>query len=129
MIQILIDTNFFMISHKNKIDILQEINRIISEEYKLITFTGVLDELNKITERSKGDDGVAARVALELIKRGNIEVLKSIGDVDNFIVSYIEKNTGERIFVCTADAELKKRLRDKNIDFICMRSKKRLAIC
>jgi len=118
-----------MISHKNKIDILQEINRIISEEYKLITFTGVLDELNNIAERSKGDDGVAARVALELIKRGNIEVLKSIGEVDNFIVNYIEKNTGEEIIVCTADAELKKRLRDKNIDFICMRSKKRLAIC
>ena len=129
MIHIIIDTNFFMISHKNRIDIPAEISELVSEEHRLITFTGVLDELTGIAEGSKGVDGTAARVALELIKGWGIEVVESLGYVDDFIVRYVGANRGKRFIVCTADAELKNRVRELGVGFICMRSQKKLRFC
>ncbi|OYT53652.1 MAG: hypothetical protein B6U72_05155 [Candidatus Altiarchaeales archaeon ex4484_2] len=129
MITIIIDTNFFMILHKNKIDIVEGIKLLVSEEHRILTFTGVVDELESISKHSRGSDGIAANVALELIKREEIGVVESSGDVDDFIIRYVDEEGSRNIMVCTADAELKKRLMDYGIKFICMHSKNKLGFC
>ncbi|OYT27753.1 MAG: hypothetical protein B6U97_00360 [Candidatus Altiarchaeales archaeon ex4484_96] len=129
MIDIIIDTNFFMISHKNKIDIINALNELVSERHEIITFTGVLKELKSISNASRGVDGVAARVALELIEKKDFKLLESIGNVDDYIIKYVDLNKDKKIMVCTADAMLKKSLRDRGVDIICMRSGKNLGLC
>ncbi len=118
-----------MISHKNKIDIIGGIRMLVSEEYRLLTFTGVVEELESISRRSRGSDGIAANVALELIRREKIGVVESSGDVDDSMIRYVDKEGNRNIMVCTADAELKKRLRDYGIKVICMHSKNKLGFC
>ncbi len=118
-----------MISHKNKIDIVEGIKLLVSEEHRLLTFTGVVDELESISNHSKGSDGIAAKVALELIERRDIEVVESSGDVDDSITKYVDEEGNKNIMVCTADAELKKRLGGYAIRFICMHSKNKLGFC
>ncbi|MEA1924983.1 MAG: hypothetical protein U9M95_03850 [Candidatus Altiarchaeota archaeon] len=129
MITIIIDTNFFMISHKNKIDIIEGIKLLVSEEHQLLTFTGVVEELESISRRSKGSDGTAANVALELIDGSGVSVVESSGDVDDCIIRYVGNEEGRDMMVCTADAELKKELMDYGIKFICMHSKNKLGFC
>jgi hypothetical protein len=124
MKRIILDTNFLTIPYQFNIDVFEEIERIIEEDYELVTLDCVVEELKRMME-SKGKDAVAARVALELIKKKNVKVIKTKEKkVDNTIIKLADKNT----IVATNDKGLRKKLKNKNVKVLYLRSKKRLAI-
>lgn len=124
MKKIILDTNFLTIPVQFNLDIFEEIDRIIEEEYELATTDGVIEELEKLA-KSKGKDAIAARVGLELVKKKNIRIIKtSEKNTDEYILKISDKNT----IVATNDQVLKQRLKHKNVKTIYLRSKKYLEI-
>jgi rRNA-processing protein FCF1 len=122
MKKIILDTNFLTLPHQFNVDIFEEINRIMEEEYELITLSSVIEELKKISE-SRGNDAVAAKIALELVEKKNVKVINTNNkNVDNAIVAIADKNT----IIATNDKALKKKIKNKNVKVIYLRGKKHL---
>ena len=113
-----------MVPYQFKVDIFEEINRIIEEDYELITLDRIIEELEKI-EKSRGKDATAARIALRLIKEKDVKIINTDEKkVDNAIIAVADKDT----IVATNDKVLKKKLKNKNIKIIYLRNKKYLEI-
>lgn len=126
MIKIILDTNFLLIPCQFKVDIFSEIDMIIHERYALCAPEAVIGELKKLSE-SKGKDGKAAKLALALIAKKNVNIIKGSKRTkygDEAIIEIADKNT----LVATQDIELRKRLKLKGIHTITMRQKGHLKI-
>ena len=122
MKKIILDTNFLTIPYQFNVDIFEEIDRIMEEDYELITLDKVVEELKKM---KKGKDTIAARIGLELIEKKNIKVIKTDEKkVDNAIVKLADKNTT----VATNDRDLRRRLKNKNVKVLYLRSKKHIVM-
>lgn len=94
----------------------------MEEEYELIIFDKMIDELEKIAEL-KGKDATAARIALGLIKKKEVKIISTNEKtVDNAIIDSVDENT----IVATNDKVLKEKLKNKNIKIIYLRNKKYL---
>lgn len=122
MKKIILDTNFLTIPYQFNVDIFEEIDRIMEEDYELITLDRVVEELKNMI-KSKSKDAVAAKIALELIKKKNVKVISTDEKkVDNAIIKLADENT----IVATNDRVLRKRIKDKNVKVLYLRSKKHL---
>jgi len=124
MKKILLDTNFLMIPSQFNLDIFEVIDEIMEEEYELFTIDGVVKELEKLA-KIKGKDGVAAKIALNLIHKKNIKVMKTKEkNIDEAIIKITDKDT----IVATNDRILRKKLKNKNVKTIYLRAKKHLKL-
>ena len=122
--KIILDTNFLMIPIQFKVDIFSEFERLMEGQYELWIMEGTERELKKVA-KNKGKKGIPARLALKIIKKNNIKVLKSKKDhVDDAIVEIADKNT----IVATNDKKLRQQLKDKNVKIIYLRGKKYLEL-
>lgn len=112
MIKIIIDTNFILTALKYRMDIFKDINEIMDSNYKLF----VLDKtLNELKNKPLG------KLALDILNSKKVDIIKTNeGYVDDLIVERSDKDT----IVGTQDKELKKRLREKGVKIIILRSKK-----
>jgi len=120
MKKIILDTNFLTIPYQFNVDIFEEIDRIMEEDYELVTLDKVVEELKRM---KKGKDAVAARIGLELIEKKNIKVIKTDEKkVDNAIVKLADKDT----IVATNDRVLREKIKNKNVKVLYLRSKKHL---
>ncbi len=120
--KIIFDTNFCMVPFEFKVDIIDELNRIIPEKFTIVIPDLVIDELRKIAE-GKGKRAIAARSALEFVNKFRIERVEKRGDVDTSIVYYAKENG---YALATQDKEMKKLARKLGIPIITMRQKKYL---
>ena len=120
MKRIILDTNFLTIPYQFNVDIFEEIDRIMEEDYELITLNKVVEELKRM---KKGKDAIAAKIGLELIEKKNVKVINTDEKkVDNAIVELADENT----IVATNDKALRKKIKNKNLKVLYLRSKKRL---
>lgn len=126
MKKVVLDTNFLMLPHTKKIDIFDEISRLINENYEAVTFTCIIKELNDIIKNkaSKGRDKTAAKVALKLIEKKGVKVIEKTSNVDEAILEYAKEN--KDTVVCTNDKELRKKVQKVGVETIGMRSIKHL---
>ncbi|GIU70178.1 MAG: hypothetical protein KatS3mg002_1414 [Candidatus Woesearchaeota archaeon] len=110
-VRVILDTNFLMIPAQKKIDIFEEIKKILNTPYQLYIFTGTIEELKKISS-GKGKESINARVTLQLIKQKNLKTLKdSIGEIH--VDKVILDNVNDSDIVCTQDKALKRLLKIK----------------
>jgi len=124
MKKIILDTNFLLLPSQFNIDIFEEMDRIFGKNYELLTTDGVIEELEKLS-KSLGKDGVAAKIALELLKGKNIKIIKTKErDVDKGILKISDRDT----IVGTNDKVLRKKLRKKGIKTIYLRGKGRILV-
>jgi rRNA-processing protein FCF1 len=129
-LQILLDTNFLLIPAQFKVDIFQEIDRLITQKYDLITLPDIINELTEFGKKSKKNQS-EARIALELAKKckiieTNSEIpLMSSKRVDDIILQLAVKY---RWIVATNDAALRKKLRSVQLPTITLRNKAYLII-
>lgn len=112
--KVLIDTNFFMIPFKFKLDIFEGFKSLLNEAYELYTLSGVIDELKKIAPKKMD-------LFNKMIEKNKVRILKSEGKVDNFIAENLKG-----FVVATNDKALRKKLKEKGIRLILMRQKSKL---
>ena len=74
MKQIILDTNFLLIPATLKVDIFEEIKKVMNEPYELCILEETIDELNTIMETQKGKYKDGARIGLQLIKDKEIKL-------------------------------------------------------
>ena len=116
--KIILDTNFMMIPHQFGVDIFE-----FMKEYEMLTVSSCVDELKKLGKK-RGDDGLAARIALKLIKDNKIKIIRSKGPADKSILDY---SIREKCAVGTNDKELIKALKNNGIRIIRLKQKKYLS--
>jgi len=124
MKKIILDANFLTIPYQFNVDIFEEIDRIMEEKYELMTIDGVVEELKKLT-KAKTKDAVAAKLGLELIEKKNVKIIYTeYKNVDNAIIAMSNKDT----IVATNDKGLRKKLKNKNVKVLYLRSKKHIVM-
>ena len=125
--KVILDANAFFVPLRFKIDIFEELKKVLDVNFEPILLSPVRRELEKIAE--KGSDKMQKNVAYALKlaeKCKSFEVgEKTAGSPDDTIV-HMAKKWNCPVF--TNDRELKKRLRDINVPVIYLRQKSRLEI-
>ena len=116
-----LDTNFLMIPVQFRVDIFEELHRLLNEPFELLIASGTLDEL-KFISGGRGEDAGAARIGLKLIEGKGVKVVQSSGNVDDWLV----ERAVERDFVCTNDIGLIRRLRETKVRRIQLKGKTHL---
>tara|TARA_Y100000310_G_C20333953_1_gene646576 strand:+ start:273 stop:668 length:396 start_codon:yes stop_codon:yes gene_type:complete len=130
MIKIILDTNFFVYSVKQKIDYLKQLNELIPGKKTIIVLSSVEEELkNLIKKARKTEDRGAAELALKIlkkqVKKREISVLNTKKHADDAILYLVEEN--KKTIVATADRELRKKIKGKT-RILAIRQKKHLEL-
>ncbi len=111
--KIALDTNFLLIPGQFGVDIFDEMQRRLDFRYKVFILSGTMDELDRIIEKDKNKDKIAANISRELIKAKDINIITSEPgeDVDDGLVSL----SGKGYIIATQDMELKRRIPHRKI--------------
>ncbi len=122
------DTNFLLVPGQFGVDVFSELKRVLDVRFKIAVPDVVLQELDVIERKSRGKDLLAIRMAKKLVERFETVEVGQFGakPIDDQILDFASKN--ERVIVCTNDKDLKKRLRERGIPVVYLRSKKILEI-
>ncbi len=122
-IKVILDSNFLMIPWELKIDIFDELNRVILGKYEILIPTKVIEELEKLLKKGSLRERKAAVIGLNISK--GLKRIDAKGDhTDEAILSIVDKNT----VVCTNDKVLRKRVIAKGGRTVFLRQKKRLEL-
>ena len=123
MKQIILDTNFLLIPAQFRVDIFEEIKRIADFKYQLCILDKTIDELKKIQKEQRGKHKLAAKLALDLVKKKKIKIIKTTEKkyVDDHLVDFSKKGA----VIATQDLGPKKRLKKP---YIVLRQKKYLTL-
>ena len=124
MKKILLDTNFLLIPGKYKVDIFEELKRLLNDSYELYVLDKTLEELENLKEKLKGQDKEALNIAIQFLKEKDLKIISVQAGiyVDDLILDLAD----QEYIICTQDKELKERLKQKNIKIITMRQKSHL---
>jgi len=122
--KIVLDTNFLMSVFELKIDIFEEIFRVIPSKYDLFVVEGTIKELEKFINSPLLSKKQAAKLALKLINLKKIKVLKAKDSelVDDTLIGL------DGYIIATMDAALKRELRKKDTQILSIRQKKYLVL-
>ena len=124
MKRILLDANFLTIPYYFRIDIFEEIGKLMEEKYEMVTLDKIVEELERLAKKG-GKSGVAAKIGLELIRKKKIKLIKTEGGRTDEL---IERIANKDFIVATNDAELRRKLKEKGIKTIYLRAKKHLIL-
>jgi len=124
---VILDTNFLLIPAQFKVDIFEEIERIMTTKYKIKIIDKTIGELKNIIEKQSLKHKSAARIALQLVKKYKMPEIKTdlSANVDRLIIETVNK---ESFIVATQDKELKRHLKSKKIPLIILRKKQFLEL-
>ncbi|MFA6073715.1 MAG: PIN domain-containing protein [Candidatus Woesearchaeota archaeon] len=128
--KVILDTNFILIPGTRGVDILSEIERIMSEPYEICVLDKSIEELEKIVQKSgKKKEGFSAKLGLILLKQKNLKTLTSSSEeyADKAILAFAAKNP-EKTIVATQDKGLKDKLKDISVRVIQLRQEKYLVL-
>jgi len=125
MHRVVLDTNFLIIALKFRIDIFQELSRVLDVRFDVYILDKTINELEKLINKPKVNQ-FTINLVKSFIKRKNIKILRTSrnGYVDDLILSLKPGN----LIVATQDKELKRKLKEKNIPIIIIRQKKYLEL-
>ena len=122
------DTNFLLVPGQFGVDIISELSRVLDVRFKIAVPNVVLQELDVIERKARGKDLMAIRMAKKLAERFEVIDIGEFGKrpIDDQIFDFAVKN--EHVVVCTNDKGLKKRLRERGIPVVYLRSRKILEL-
>ncbi len=125
-VTVILDSNMLMAVRKLRLDVFSEIERLLQTQVRFATTSTVVEELTHLKRRA-GDVGRDASLAVQRAERCVIIDAPITGarSVDDSIFEVARK---ERAIVATADAELRRKLRNAKIPVIYLRGKSRLII-
>lgn len=122
-VRVLADTSFLMVPGSFKIDIFQELARVLETKFELVIPQPVVEELKRISVRGSPRERVSAKVALDLIR--GIKVIPEQGHADDVIVRIAKR---ENMVVATTDSALRRRLRKLGVPTIFLRERSHLTL-
>lgn len=121
---VIMDTNFLLVPHQFKINVMAQLERLIEGPHELAVSEAIINELKGISS-SHGKKGAAARIALEAIKRERIKTLETPEkDADAWILGYCAEKKDS--IVCTNDMELRAKLKRMAVRVVAMKSRARI---
>lgn len=126
-LEVLVDSNFFFIPSKFKVDIFEELAKILNRRFELIILSSTHKELSKMAKDKAPKFQRQATFALKLAQKcQQLHVEKKDEESpDDMIVRVASRMN---CCVATNDRALKKRLRHLNVSVIYLRQKSHLAI-
>ncbi len=146
--KIILDTNFLLIPARLGVDVFSEIEKLMSEKYKLYIVEETVKELKSLSLNPGGYSGFV-RIAEQLVEKEDVHVLKTksflntpklhnntkkasylqsnFKDADSVILGIISKNPKEFV-VATQDKELRSKVRKLGARTIYLRKKAYLKI-
>ena len=122
--EVVIDTNFFMVSFQFNVDIITELEKVLPS-YKLTTPSFVINELKGLKRNNKGKIRLNANLALKLANSSKVEI-KDISLLENETVDDALLRVSE--VLATNDIELKKRAKAKGITIVYLRQKNYITV-
>jgi rRNA-processing protein FCF1 len=122
------DTNFLLVPGQFGVDIIRELERVIQARFRIVVPDVVLQELDVIERKSRGRDLMAVRMAKKLAERFDVVKVGRFGErpIDDQLLDFAVNN--DRVIVCTNDKGLKRRLRERGLPVVYLRSKKILEL-
>ncbi len=123
-VKVILDTNFLLIPASLGVDVFSQIKEI-EPKAELFIIDKTIDELEKIRSRQKGRNKKSAEIALQMINKFRIKILKTttFKNVDEIIEEKAEKGYA----IATQDMALKRKLKNK-AKLIFLRQKKHVVI-
>jgi len=124
---IILDTNALFVPLAFKIDIFEEMKKILNRNFEPILLSPTLEELERISTQGSLKMRKQAENALRLTKKCRVLKVthKEEVPVDDLIVQVA---SNQKYAVFTNDRQLRNRLRDINVPVIYVRQKSRLEI-
>ncbi len=119
---VVLDSSAAMMPFEFLIDLEDELTRILGK-FRIVVPSSVYDELVFLSKEGKGRKKRLAKPALDLIK--NYEKIKTFENADDSVLSLALKMNG---IVLTNDKELRKKVRENNLNTIYLRGKQRLVL-
>jgi rRNA-processing protein FCF1 len=108
------------------IDVIEKISEACDFKYELCILDKTQKELKGIIEKQAGKNKTAAKIALKFIDQQRVSIVDTKDEilyVDDLLLKY-----GKGKIVATNDIKLIKKLKEKNIDVLRLRQKKRVVI-
>jgi len=113
-----------MLPVQKRLDVFELIPEILEDRVEFYVVKQTLKELENLS-KNRGKSGMAARVALELLKSRKVRVLDVEGRSCDEAILRVATND---FIVATNDKMLRKRLKGANVKTIYLRSKKYLGM-
>lgn len=130
--QIVVDTNFWLIPGQFRVDIFAEFERLCGQKSQVIAFSATVDELQKLTTTAKtASQRLAAKLGLQLITQKKVQIIPiDHGYADDAIVTFARtaREQQQTIGVATQDQQLKSRLKPLGVSVIVLRARSHLEI-
>lgn len=126
-VKVILDSNSLFVSLQFKIDIFNDLKRLLNRNFELVLLSPVKRELEVLAEKGSPKMRKNASYALKLAEKCKyIEVAAPDSALTDDIIVKIAKDWGAPVF--TNDRQLRKRLRDISVPVIYVRQKSRLEI-
>jgi hypothetical protein len=124
-VKVILDSNFLFVPLQFRIDIFEEIEKVVGEKVELTVLSTTLGELKKLAEKGKDKLSRQAGLALELAKKCKIlEVERRPRESNDDVIIRVAKEL--KCPVATNDRTLKRMLRNMGVAVIYVREKSRL---
>ena len=125
-IKVILDSNAFFVPLEFKIDIFEELRRLLNRNVEYILLSPVKHELEILASGKEPKTRRQAFFALQLAQKCKLVTVEGNGEVTDDVITRIAKSWDTPVF--TNDRELRRRLRDISVPVIYLRQKSRLDI-
>ena len=116
-----------MMSAQFHVDVVGELEQILPS-CKLLVPSAVLIELNRIKNRSKGKNRIAASIALKIASSDPLEVLDMELEEGESVDDALLRLSGKSRVLCTNDRELRRKAREMDINVVYLRQRRYLDV-
>lgn len=125
-IKVILDSNAFFVPLEFKMDIFEELRRLLNRNVEYILLSPVKHELEVLASGEEPKLRRQAFFALQLAQKCKLVPVEGNGEVTDDVIARVAKSWDTPVF--TNDRELRRRLRDISVPVIYLRQKSRLDI-
>ncbi len=127
-LKVILDSNALFVPLQFKIDIFEELKKLLNMKFELILLSPIRRELEKLAENGSPKMRKNASYALKMAEKCKLVELdeKIAGSSPDDVIFQVAREWKSLVF--TNDRELRKRLRNINVPVIYVRQKSRLEI-
>ena len=125
-VKVILDSNALFVPLEFKVDIFEEVNRLLERNVEFVLLSPVKHELELLAAGDEPKLRREANFALRLAEKCKFVAVEPRGEEVDDIIVRVAKNWGAAVF--TNDRLLRGRLRDISVPVIYLRQKSRLDI-